>query len=234
MWENPSVASDEPSADGEAPRVAETQRVVEALRRRAPVDDPVFDVLYPEHVRRLSRVHWTPVSVALRAAALLAPEPGMRVLDVGAGAGKLCCVGALACGGVWHGVEVDPSLVAAAGELARRLELGDATRFAAGDLHELDWDRFDSLYFYNPFESVLFGAGPADRAGWTVFADRVARAEARLAELVTGARVVTFHGFGGEMPGSFELVFSEAIGEGQLALWVKQPAGPRARATAWG
>ena len=45
-----------------------------------------------------------------------------------------------------------------------------------------------------------------------------------------GARVVTFHGFGGEMPSSFELVFGEVIGEGQLALWVKQPVGRRGRA----
>jgi predicted RNA methylase len=209
--------------------MAAAQLVADALRGSVRVDDPMFDQLYPDHVRRLSRVHWTPVAVALRAAALLAPEPGLRVLDVGAGAGKLCCVGALACGGAWHGVEVDPSLVAAATVLARRLELQHATKFAPGDLHELDWDRFDSLYFYNPFESVLFGAGPADRAGWTVFADRVARAEARLAALVAGTRVVTFHGFGGEMPASFALAFSETIGEGQLALWVKQATGRRAR-----
>jgi SAM-dependent methyltransferase len=197
--------------------------VLEALRWRVPIEDVAFDRLYPDHVRRLSSVHWTPVAVALRAAALLAPEDGMRVLDVGAGAGKLCCVGALAYGGTWHGVELDPSLVAAARATARCLEVERCTSFSAGDMTGLDWNRFDSLYFYNPFESQLFGHGAADPAGWTVFAEHVAHAEQRLSELPAGCRVVTFHGFGGEMPSCFALAFSEAIGEGQLALWIKQP-----------
>jgi len=218
---------DEPGAAGGGQLSAAARAVVEALRWRVEVDDAAFDRLYPEHVRRLSGLHWTPVSVALRAAALLAPEPGMRVLDVGAGAGKLCCVGALANGGVWHGVEIDPSLVGAASTAARWLEIDHCTRFHAGDMQAIDWDRFDSLYFYNPFESLLFGGGRADRAGWTVFAEQVARAEQKLSELSPGSRVVTFHGFGGEMPSSFALAFSETIGEGQLALWVQQPRSRR-------
>jgi hypothetical protein len=200
----------------------EPRAVAAALRWRVPVDDAVFDRLYPDHVRRLSTVHWTPVAIAQRAAALLAPEPGMRVLDVGAGPGKLCCVGALGHGGTWHGIELNPTLVEAGAAAARRLGIERSTRFSAGDMCQLDWDRFDSLYFYNPFESLLFG-GPADDDRWTVFADRVARTEERLSELSSGTRVVTFHGFGGEMPSSYALSFTEAIDDGELALWIKQP-----------
>jgi predicted RNA methylase len=213
-------------ADGREALAA--RAVLDALRWQAPVDDLAFDRLYPDHLRRLSRVHWTPVSVALRAAALLAPEPGMRILDVGAGAGKLCCVGAVACGGMWHGIELNPALVAAASAAATRLEVDHCTRFAAGDMTAVDWDRFDSLYLYNPFESQLFGYGAADAAGWSVFADQVAHAEDRLAGLSAGSRVVTFHGFGGEMPSCFSLAFTEEIGEGELALWVRQPRTRRA------
>jgi SAM-dependent methyltransferase len=205
--------------------------VLDALRWRVPVEDVAFDRLYPDHVRRLSSLHWTPVSVALRAAALLAPEAGMRILDVGAGPGKLCCVGALAYGGTWHGIELNPALVAVATTAARWLEVEHCTSFDAGDGTALDWDRFDSLYFYNPFESQLFGYGPADRAGWAVFADQVAHAEDRLAQLSPGSRVVTFHGFGGEMPSCFALASTETIGDGELALWVKQSGSrPRGRA----
>ena len=204
---------------------AAARPVLEALRWRVPVEDLTFDRLYPDHIRRLSRVHWTPVPVALRAAALLAPEAGMQVLDVGAGPGKLCCVGALAYGGTWHGIELDPALVSAATQTAKWLEIDHCTNFHAGDMQELDWDRFDSLYFYNPFETLLFGCGTADAAAWAVFADEVARTEERLAALSTGTRVVTFHGFGGEMPSSFALTFMEAIGDGELALWIKQ-SGP--------
>src|SRR5262245_15321291 len=126
-----------------------------ALRIRFPVDDAVFDRLYPDHVARLSGVHWTPVAVALRAAELLAPEAGMRGLDVGSGAGKLCCLGAIGRLGMWHGIERDPALVAVAIETARSLEVDRFTQFSAGDALASDWRRFDSLYLYNPFESQL-------------------------------------------------------------------------------
>jgi SAM-dependent methyltransferase len=199
--------------------------VRDALRDGAALDDEAFDQLYPEHIRRLSRVHWTPMEVAVRAAELLAPEPGMRVLDVGAGPGKLCCVGALTRGGTWHGIEIDPGLVAVAVAAARSLAVARRIRFHGGDMYGLDWQRYDSLYLYNPFESLLFsGAGRG-----AVFADQVARAEQRLSALPAGTRVVTFHGFGGAMPSSFALRATERFGAGALALWVQQPgvrAGP--------
>src|SRR3954466_9600440 len=119
--------------------------VLAALRARSALDDAAFDALYPDAVRRLSIVHWTPVAVALRAAALLAPIAGMRVLDVGAGAGKLCCLGAAAHAGTWHGIERDPALVAAATEVPARLDVGHCTKFAAGDALAADWRGFDSL-----------------------------------------------------------------------------------------
>jgi SAM-dependent methyltransferase len=204
------------------------EQIVTALRRRLAVDDAVFDRMYSDHVRRLSRLHWTPVSVALRAAAMLAPEPGMRVLDAGAGAGKLCCVAALSYVGHWHGVDGEPSLVAAAVATARALDLEHCTSFAVGDLTELDWRGFDSLYLYNPFEALRFGHGPGVRQAGAGFSERVARVEHRLSELATGTRVVTFHGFGGEMPPGFVRTASEP-GDGELALWIKQPQAHRVR-----
>lgn len=200
--------------------------VISALRDRVAVDDAAFDRLYPDAVARLSMVHWTPVAVALRAAALLAPIAGMRVLDIGAGAGKLCCLGAVVHAGVWHGIERDPGLVAAATAIAERLEVGHCTRFAAGDALAADWRGFDSLYLYNPFESQRFGGGFARAAGDAGFGEQVAATEARLGELAPGTRVVTFHGFGGEMPDDFALAQLEEVDGGELALWIKR-SGPR-------
>src|SRR5690349_19097198 len=113
-------------------------QITTALQQRIPVDDSAFDRIYPDHVQRLSRLHFTPVSVALRAAGWLAPEPGMRVLDVGAGAGKLCMVAALSHAARWHGVERDPSLVAVARGAARELAVEHCTSFAVGDLFAID------------------------------------------------------------------------------------------------
>jgi 2-polyprenyl-3-methyl-5-hydroxy-6-metoxy-1,4-benzoquinol methylase len=49
-----------------------------------------FDQIYPGEQRERSCLHWTPLDVAQRACALLASEPAARVLDIGAGVGKLC------------------------------------------------------------------------------------------------------------------------------------------------
>jgi predicted RNA methylase len=223
MCEHPTEMIYEPGSSRRCDAAARAIR--DALRRGDPVDDHAFDQIYSEHVARLSGVHWTPMEVALRAAELLAPEPGMRVLDVGAGPGKLCCIGALTRGGAWHGVELDRALVAAATAAARSLDVERETRFHAGDMHQLDWTRFDSVYLYNPFESVLFArSSPA-----AAFADQVARAEQQLSALPRGTRVVTFHGFGGAMPPSFALRSTEMFGAGILALWVQQPSRGSAR-----
>jgi 16S rRNA C967 or C1407 C5-methylase (RsmB/RsmF family) len=50
-------------------------------------EDDVFDHQLPQRLQLKSAVHFTPVAVAKLAARLLAPRPGMRVLDVGAGPG---------------------------------------------------------------------------------------------------------------------------------------------------
>lgn len=197
--------------------------VLASLHGEGEISDAMFDQLYPDDVARLSAVHWTPVGVALRAAELLAAEPGMCVLDVGAGAGKLCCVGAVCHAATWHGIEHDPALVAVAVRTAQRLEVADRTRFDAGDALDVDWRGYDGVYLYNPFESQLFGGGFARAAG-PGFAEQVARTEERLAGLAAGTRVVTFHGFGGTMPPGFALAGLEDTGGGRLALWIKRPA----------
>jgi len=204
---------------------AASAAVLAALRAGSALDDAAFDQLYPDAVGRLSIVHWTPVAVARRAAALLAPIAGMRVLDVGAGAGKLCCLGAVVHAGTWHGIERDPALVAVAIEIARTLEVDHCTRFWAGDALAASWRGYDSVYLYNPFESQRFGGGFARAAGGAGFSEQVAATQARLAEIAPGTRVVTFHGFGGEMPPGFALAELEEIEGGELALWIKR-AGP--------
>ena len=144
------------------------------------------------------------------------------MLDVGAGPGKLCCVGALGFGGRWTGIEQHGALVGAAVSAARALETEDVS-FVAGDLDALDWGGFDSLYFYNPFEAVLFGPPHGvGEDGAAHFAAQVARAEHRLAQVAAGTRVVTFHGFGGTMPASFTRAASRQLDEGELVLWVQR------------
>jgi hypothetical protein len=104
-----------------------------ALHAGDSVSDEEFDRLLPTWARNVSGLHFTPVRVARRAAELLVARAGARVLDVGAGVGKLCIVGALTTQGSFVGVEQRGHLVAAGRALLRRgqvLRGPDARRLA--------------------------------------------------------------------------------------------------------
>lgn len=182
--------------------------------------DRHFDTLVPHALRHLSAIHWTPVGVAIRAASLLCASKHARVLDVGAGIGKVCTIGALTGEGTWVGVEHHAALVDAAGDLARTLGVAERTRFVREDAFSIDWNAFDALYFYNPFELQLF----PESATMPPRSVQIARVQERLAALPNCTRVVTLHGFGGVMPSSFELLYHELIASAglDLALWIQR------------
>jgi predicted RNA methylase len=196
----------------------------EALRRRVAISDEELDEVFPEELRDRSSLHWTPVAIAMRAAELLAPEPGVRVLDVGAGVGKLCLVGALmtsATGTTWWGIEQDATLVAAANHAAWLLDIDRRTRFVHGDGSRLAWDDFDALYFYNPFSMMMLAPHASAFVRYATLHSTLRRIEQRLASTRVGTRVVTYHGFGGTLPPGFALVAREPAGGDVLELWVR-------------
>jgi SAM-dependent methyltransferase len=196
--------------------------VIHALRRRGAISDAQFDRLFPVAHRERSEVHWTPVEVARHAAAMLDGAPGGEVLDVGAGVGKVCLIGALTTDLRWTGVERNPAMVRVAKRIAIALGVERTTTFVTGDAGELDWRRFGGVYLYNPFaESVFTGAEDAD-ARRIAYHVEVAHIERKLATLRRGAGVVTFHGFGGEMPPGFELVEATPMYKDVLLRWVRR------------
>lgn len=187
------------------------------------IDDRSFDEVFPKWARALSRTHWTPVDVAMRAAAWLAEEEGTRVLDVGAGVGKFCLVGALSTRGVFTGAELRPRLSGLASEVARRYNVKRCT-FLCGDAFALDWSDYDGFYLFNPFAENLPEC-PVIDDGIPRSPDRfhkyVHEVEARLEALRVGSRVVTYHGFGGRMSFDWTPVTTMRLHGGSLALWLK-------------
>lgn len=190
-------------------------------------DDRAFDALLPDELRHLSRVHWTPIDVAIRVVALLAPQRTTKILDVGAGVGKLCLVGAMSSAATWIGVEQHAACAVAADRLARDLRITHQTRFFHGDVFGVDWDGFDVLYFYNPFELGLFSesVGPDDPL---VYLAQIEATEDRLARMPVGTRIVTLNGFGGTMPASYRMLSCERVAQLciDLVVWL-QHAAPR-------
>lgn len=197
--------------------------------RGALADDETFDERLPIRLQVQAPTHFTPVEVARRAARLLAPSPGMTVLDVGSGAGKLCLVAALAAPDCeFVGIERRPHLVDVATALARELGVRNA-RFLHGDALALDWSRFDSFYFYNPFAEQLqtehFALDRTIERDPALFVTSIFGVRRKLASARIGTRVVTFHGLGAPLPPGYTEPSVDAAGNERLTLWIKTEAG---------
>lgn len=187
------------------------------------VSDAEFDKVFPPSQRLRSHFYWTPVDVAVRACALLAPNPTRQVLDVGSGVGKLCLVGALINPSArWCGIERDATQVRVAHEAARHHGVEQHVQFMHGDFAALDWTRFDAFYFFNPFSELLLDFEVETSERWKRHRRAIDRARDLLASTPVGTRVVTYHGFGGELGACFELVQRERAGRDELCLWIKR------------
>jgi predicted RNA methylase len=189
-------------------------------------EDDVFDHQLPQRLQLKSALHFTPVEVARRAAHLLAPVPGLRILDVGAGLGKFCIIAARelpSCTLV--GVEIRPHLVKLARKVAARAGVTN-TLFIAGNALDVDWSEYDAFYFYNPFgeqlhdESFVLDRTMAFEP--SRFLEYVTGVSQRLAAARIGTRVVTYHGFGAPAPAGYDLMETHAIATDRLELWIKQ------------
>jgi SAM-dependent methyltransferase len=198
-------------------------KVIDDLRNGRKVADLQFDQVYSPSLRRLSQTHWTPVEVVLQATALLSPREHTRVLDVGSGCGKFCTVAALSGPGRFIGVEQRPHLLTAAEKSAEELGANRAS-FIPGNMADLDWSSFDAFYLFNPFyENRSKSIRIDDTVSFNKdkFARYVASVRAKLWTAKNGTKVVTYHGFGGEMPLGYQRVKREPMGTDFLELWVK-------------
>ena len=193
------------------------------LRRGLDLDDDDFDRLYPDWGRRFSRLHWTPVAIARRAAQWLVARPGTRVLDVGAGVGKFALVGSLVTDGIFYGIEQRKHFVDAAQAVARGIGAKRA-HFLHGNMMALDWGMFDAFYLYNPFLEDLESFEPRDNTSDVkrdflgAYIDFV---QQRLLRAPVGTRVVTFHGFGGDLPSCYQRQPQNAAAIEDLELWIR-------------
>jgi predicted RNA methylase len=213
----------EPAATPAGPR-----RAVDGPRMSSELaydEDHTFDHHLPRRLQMKSAMHFTPVAVARCAARLLAPRPGMRVLDVGSGPGKFCVVAACEVPeATFTGVELRPHLVHMARKLASRVGVQNVS-FVHADAMDLDWSAYDAIYLYNPFAEQLYEHAFLLDCSLTFepskFVEYVTAARQRLSEAALGTRVVTYHGFGAPAPHGYDFIESHTIGTDQLELWVK-------------
>ena len=119
--------------------------------------DEQFNQLYPLSIQALARRHWTPLSVARKAAGFLAAENNVRILDIGSGVGKFCLAAAYyKPKAFYYGIEQRKSLVSHAEKAREILHLQNVS-FVDGNFTQLDFRKYDHFYFYNAFYENLAG-----------------------------------------------------------------------------
>jgi hypothetical protein len=91
----------------------------------------------------------------------------------------------------------------------------------------ISWDAYQGLYFFNPFAENIFHE--KDRLDDDVhlsvlrFASELLRVERLLERARVGTVVVTYHGLGGPIPSSYELVTDERAGSDRVRTWIQRP-----------
>jgi hypothetical protein len=224
----------EPSGDHTAAREARETRgwlpptadeLAHELRTGGRPDDELFDRFLPLRLRVASGVFWTPLAVAARAAAWFAELGVVSVVDIGSGAGKFCVAAALGGAARFVGLEQRPRLVAAAGRLARLFRVDDRVQFVAGLLDPRTVPSADAYYLYNPFAENRFGPeahlDEDVELGEARYQRDIAAVEELLHRARSGTYVVTYNGFGGELPDGYEQIHTDRSLPNLLQMWHK-------------
>jgi len=194
-----------------------------ALRAGHAIDDAEFDRLVAGSARIPGAcLEATPIAIARRALELLTEGKPLRVLDAGAGIGKLCIVGALTTEAVFTGIESRLPLVRAARAAALRFGARRIT-FIHGSVAYMELAAFDAIYLFDPQRP--FTATAANRLGDatsdpTDCGSCTMLTWCNLPNARHGTRIVTY--CGQVVPQGCDVLRRERVGVGELALFVKR------------
>lgn len=220
-FENNGRISGEPATPSER----EVRELAMQLRSGVVPPESAFDRYLSADLQARSGRHWTPLHVVSRAVRWLDSIGVRTVVDVGSGVGKFCVLAGLAGTQTYLGIEERPGLVAVADRLARAFGVRDRVRFETGVFGRTALPAADVYYFFNPFAEGIFEPAShvaADRErSLARYRFEVRAAASFLRSLPPGAHVLTYHGFGGRMPRSFDEVCVDSRIPALLRLWRK-------------
>jgi SAM-dependent methyltransferase len=184
--------------------------------------DTEFHALYPLSIQALARYHWTPLSIAQKAATFLAGEGNVKILDIGSGVGKFCLAAAFHTpNALYYGVEQRKSLFDFAEAARKNLQL-ENVRFIHGNFTQLDLKKYDHFYFYNAFYENLDGTDKIDDSIdysgelYNYYNRYLFR---QLKQKPKGTRICTLCSLENEIPPDFHVVKTEM--NDHLKFWIK-------------
>lgn len=203
----------------------EARELGESLRAGHGAHDDDFDQFIPHEDRRVSAEYWTPVQVATRAAQWLDYFGARSVVDIGSGVGKFCVAAALGGRCQFIGIEHRTRLVAVARALARTFDVEDRIDFVQSATSDVAWPKADAYYLYNPFgENLCRYEYQLDRdveLGIDRYKREIAAAERFIEHAPRGTFLLTYNGFGGRVPDSYEEVAIDRDQPYELRMWRK-------------
>lgn len=184
--------------------------------------DSVFNSLYPLPIQEVADKHWTPLAVAEKAAAFLAVDDDVTILDIGSGSGKFCLSAAHFHPQIlFYGIEQRPGLVSLSTQIAEQLGIENAI-FICDNITNINFEKYDHFYFYNSFYENIAGTQKIDSS--VKYSNELYNHYNRylykqLNKKPAGTRLVTYHSFGAEVPPDFEIVHTDY--NEYLKFWVK-------------
>lgn len=186
-------------------------------------DESHFCQLYPLWIQKMDKMHWSPLIVAYKAVQFLAEKDGVKILDIGSGAGKFCLAGAYyKPNAFYYGVEQRDYLVAFA--CSAREKLGRMNvEFLCKNFTQIDFEQFDHFYFYNSFFENLEGAEKLDDSiehSEELFDYYNRYLNCKLQERRPGTRIVTYRSLCYEIPACYELVDTQMNND--LKFWIRK------------
>ncbi len=183
--------------------------------------DEEFNAIYPRHIRKLAKKHWTPVAVAKTAALFLAKKRKTKILDIGSGVGKFCMVGAALTHAQFTGVEQRTELFEIAQQLSAAYGLNNIT-YINENIITLNFHEFQGFYLFNSFYENLDQRNGIDKKialNAKLYETYGIHVSGKLKSLPPGVRLATYHTDEWIVPKEFELVYN--LFDGNLKLWEK-------------
>lgn len=221
-------ASTPPASDSSSQTIDRTERraarlVAAAIRAGRRSANDAFDRFLGTELREVSDQYWTPLQVVRRAADWLRETRVPTVVDIGSGAGKFCVGAALLTRCHYIGVEHRPALVSSARALAATFEVENRVTFIHGNLDAAAPLNGNAFYLFNPFGGYDFGASrfsdPGVEFSPATRSRDIHATAALLAAAPAGTYVITYNGFGGRMPATYEQLEVALNMPGTLRLW---------------
>lgn len=185
------------------------------------ITDSEYDAVYPEKIKELSNIHWTPIEAARIAIEWLELDENSHLLDIGSGVGKFCCIAAEMTPAKITGVEKRKDLVRIANKVIKEKGL-HSIQIIHSNITDVEFKDFNAFYYYNPFceqlsiNELIDGTIKFSRDKFRLYEDYVID---QMSLVPIGTKIVTFYSQEFTLPETYEL--KNLYLNSTLALWIK-------------